>query len=413
MKFPLKEIENWIEHHKAEILENYKRILRIPAISPENGGTGEYDKVQEILALLTEWGWQDWVEVINIPDDRAKYSVRPNIIITYSPQKIELPAVISVAHVDVVPVGELSDWDHDPFDPIVLEGKLYGRGTEDNGLGMICSLYGLKCIVDLHLPITQPIKVVLVADEEMGSKYGIRPLIQQNLFNKEDLVLVPDAGVKSGLEIEVAEKIPFRAKIEVQGKQGHAARPNDALNAQPIANRLATLLFDRLHEKFAENNPLFYPPVSTFEPTKRQNNVANVNTLPGLDTQWWDCRLIPETDKNAVKSLFLTTIKEVETQSGAKITPEFREYDLKFPEISAETPVVARLRQAISLKLPGETKLVGIGGGTCAAFFRMVGIPAIVYGHMDHVAHQTNEYCVLTNLYDDIAIFAGFFLGVD
>ncbi|MHA1719829.1 MAG: M20 family metallo-hydrolase, partial [Promethearchaeota archaeon] len=296
MKFSKENIDQWIESNRKKIIETYKEILRIPALSPENGGDGEWEKATKIIEILTEWGWKNWIKTVSIPDERVSKKSRPNIIITYNPNNSTLPAICSVGHMDVVPVGEIAQWNHDPFDPIEKNGKLYGRGTEDNGLGLITPLAALKCIIDLKLHVSRPIKLILVADEETGSRFGIQPLIEQKLFQSDDLIIVPDAGVKSGLEIEIAEKTPLRAKITTNGLQGHAARPNDALNTQPIANLLATRLYDQLHKQFNEQNELFYPPISTFEPTMRRNNVSNINTLPGRDEQWWDCRLIPETN---------------------------------------------------------------------------------------------------------------------
>ncbi|MHA1673030.1 MAG: M20 family metallo-hydrolase [Promethearchaeota archaeon] len=417
MQFPKTKIQEWIDANKSEILETYQSILIIPALSPEfKEGVGEWKKTRRLLEIFKAWGWGDWIEVIEIPDKRAQNGTRPNIVITYNPNNLSLDdggSVISVAHMDIVPVGDLSQWDHDPFDPVVRDGKLFGRGTEDNGQGLICSLYGLKCIVDLKLTVSHPIKIVLVSDEEVGSRYGIQPLIKQNLFHPNDLVVVPDAGVASGLEIEVAEKKPLRVTITTEGRQGHAARPNDALNTQPIANKLAVLLYDRLHAQYNETDPLFYPPVSTFEPTKRVNNVDNTNTLPGKDVQYWDCRVLPSAPYEEIQNLFLSTAKEVEEESGATISIEFRARNVKVPIITAETSVVQRLKKAIGTMILGEVKLVGIGGGTCATFFREANIPAVVWGHMAHVAHETNEFCLLDNLYTDIGVFVAFFLDLD
>jgi succinyl-diaminopimelate desuccinylase len=53
-------------------------------------------------------------------------------------------------------------------------------------------------------------------------------------------------------------------------------------------------------------------------------------------------------------------------------------------------------------------EIVGLGGGTCAAYFRYADIPAVVWGHMDHVAHQANEYCILDYIYTDIGIYCAF-----
>lgn len=411
MKFPKQMVSEWIKQNHKEILEIYKSILRIPALAPDNGGDGEWKKAKKIIEIITEWGWKDWLEIVEVPDEHAEKQSRPNLIITYNPKNLNTPAIVSVSHMDIVPVGDLTEWDHDPFDPIEKEGKLYGRGSEDNGQGLICSLFGLKCIVDLKLAVSNPIKVVFVADEELGSQYGIIPLIHQNFFSKEDIVIVPDAGVQSGLEVEIAEKDPFRVQIITEGRQGHAARPNDALNTQPIANQLASRIYSELHSKFQQTDPLFYPPYSTFEPTKRKNNVENVNTLPGRDEQWWDCRLLPSAPKKEIKKVIKHLAKEMEEEWHAKIKVTFHSREQSIPPIPKDAPVVKRLTSAIGTMINGEPKLIGIGGGTCAAFFRLAGIHAVVWGHMDHVAHQTNEYCVIENIFTDIGIFAAFYLG--
>jgi len=72
--------------------------------------------------------------------------------------------------------------------------------------------------------------------------------------------------------------------------------------------------------------------------------------------------------------------------------------------------VVEALKLAIKDVYKREAKTVGIGGGTVAAFFRRAGLNAAVWATLDEVAHQPNEYCILSNLINDTKVFAHIFL---
>jgi succinyl-diaminopimelate desuccinylase len=64
------------------------------------------------------------------------------------------------------------------------------------------------------------------------------------------------------------------------------------------------------------------------------------------------------------------------------------------------------LKEAIRKSLKVKPKVGGIGGGTCAAYFREAGIPAVVWGAMDEVAHEPNEYSKTENLLSEAKVFA-------
>jgi succinyl-diaminopimelate desuccinylase len=64
------------------------------------------------------------------------------------------------------------------------------------------------------------------------------------------------------------------------------------------------------------------------------------------------------------------------------------------------------LREAIRDVRGIEPKIGGIGGGTCAAFFRRIGVPAVVWSTIDETAHQPNEYAKIENMANDAKIFA-------
>ena len=115
---------------------------------------------------------------------------------------------------DVVPPGDLSQWKTDPYTVVEKDGKLYGRGVEDNQQGLVSGVFAALAYVKQHILPEHTIKLLFMADEEVGSAYGMIYLVNKypELFAKNDLILIPDGGDPKGETIEVAEKsflIPF------------------------------------------------------------------------------------------------------------------------------------------------------------------------------------------------------------
>ena len=70
------------------------------------------------------------LERFDAPDARADSGIRPNLIATLPGKKSQNLWIMT--HLDVVPTGDLSLWNSDPWEMLEKDGKLYGRGTEDN-----------------------------------------------------------------------------------------------------------------------------------------------------------------------------------------------------------------------------------------------------------------------------------------
>ncbi|MDK2463236.1 MAG: M20 family metallo-hydrolase [Candidatus Korarchaeota archaeon] len=378
-------------------------ISSIEAIGPENGGEGELEKAKYIESILRDIGIPK-IERFDARDDRVPSGIRPNLIAKI-PGKADRTLWI-VSHMDVVPPGDLSQWGTDPFKPVVKDGKIYGRGTEDDGQGIFSSVFAAKAIIDEGIEPNLSLGLAIVSDEETGNRYGIEHLISQGLFGEDDLVVVPDAGNSDGTMIEVAEKGILWLRVTVRGRQTHASTPNRGLNAHRIGMELALQLDRVLHAVFGEFDPIFDPPASTFEPTKREPNVENVNTIPGRDVFYFDCRVLPRYDLDEVIRLARDVAKAFESAYGTQIDVEAVARMDAAPPTDSDAEVVRRLMRAIKLAGGVEAKPMGIGGGTCAAAFRAAGLQAAVWMTTDETAHQPNEYCRIDNLVGDAKVFA-------
>jgi len=254
------------------------------------------------------------------------------------------------------------------------------------------------------------VKLLFVADEEVGSAYGIQFLLREHdLFRKDDLIVIPDGGDKDGSTIEIAEKNLMWLRVVTKGKQTHGSRPDQGANAHLAACEFAVAL-NGLERKFGRRDSLFEPNRSTFQPTKKEANVPNINTIPGEDVFCMDCRILPCYPLAKVRVEISRIARKIEKKHGVTISWT-EEQSVESRATSPDAPVVKALSQAVKKVYGVETRPIGIGGGTVAASLRNAGFDAVVWSRMDETAHQPNEYCILDNLAGDSCVLAALMLG--
>ena len=394
-----------VEGYEEEMVNALTNMCRIPAIAPDSDGDGEAKRAHFLIELLKEKGIND-IEVYKAEDARVSAGYRPNIVATITGEDTNLPPLWIVSHMDVVPTGDRDKWSSEPFNPIVKDGRLIGRGVEDNGQALIASLYAVRSILDLGMKPKRTVKLAFVADEEVGSLYGIQYLVKQNLFSPEDLLLVPDYGAPDGSVIEVVEKSHLQLKVTTRGKQVHASRPNKGINAFRAASTFVDRVSNELYEHYSYEDKMFGPPISTFEATKKEPNVPNVNTIPGEDVFYMDCRILPREDLDEVLEFIKNIATRVEIETGVSIDISTTSMSNAPEATPIDSDIVVNLQKAIKTVMNIEAKPVGIGGGTCAAIFREAGYPAAVWSTNEEMAHEPDEAIKIENLVNDAKVFA-------
>ena len=401
----MKEIFKKIEQSRDLIIYLQKELTKRVAIGPENGGDGEYEKTLFIKRAVEDLQ-PDRIDEIIVPDKRVKSGFRPNLIARWKGKESSSNLWVLV-HSDVVPPGDLSLWNGDPYEIRVEGDKIIGRGVEDNQHAFVSFYIAIKAILDTDIKLLKhPVGLVVVADEETGSRYGLRYILRyHNVFKKEDLIIVPDGGNEEGTMIEIAEKSMLWLRFEVYGTQCHASTPDKGNNSLYAAAKLIVNL-RKLKEIFSEKDPLFSPPYSTFEPTKIEANVENINTIPGKDVFYMDCRVLPSYRLDKVIEEIKKVASSIEEKLGVKININ-TEYRLDAPKPTPKDSLVVKaLSEAIKEVKGKEAEIKGIGGGTVAAFLREKGLPAVVWSTVSDTAHKPDEYCLIPNIIDDAKIMA-------
>lgn len=410
----LNEVFNKIDSMREYAVKLLSELIRIPAVNPSFGGEGEYEKAMFLLNELKDWGF-DEIKVINAPDSRVAKGIRPNILAII---KGELDQKLWIlTHLDIVPPGDLSAWTiTDPFNPRIIDGKIYGRGAEDNGQSMVASLISAKAILEKRIKPKRTLVLAFVSDEEAGSQYGIDYIIKNHgeLFNPRDVALVPDAGVNDGSFIEIAEKSILWLKLRIKGIQVHASTPHKGLNAHRLSAEYLLLLDKLIREKYGKINSVFEPPYTTCEPTMVRNSSGSPNIIPGEHEFTLDCRVLPEYKLDELIrdiSLIFNALRDLygrRFDSGpySELALEIiNRADAAHPT-PLESPIVRSLVEALRSLRGLEPKVGGIGGGTVASFFRRMGIHSVVWSTVDETAHMPNEYCKISNLIEDAKVMA-------
>ena len=389
-----------LEEMKDELINFTMEMIRIKAVNPAFGGEGEEKRAEWLEEKMKEIC--DEVRRYDAIDDKGLK--RPNLIgIIYGEDRSR--TLWLIGHMDTVPEGDLSLWSHDPYDPVLKDGKIYGRGTLDDGQAIVASYFAAKAILAAGMRPKYNIGLAYVADEEAGSEYGLHYLMDKDIFKPNDLVVVPDGGNSDGSFVEIAEKSAAWIKITTIGKQAHASMPHTGINAHRAAMKFALYVDEYMHKKYDLKDETFDPPESTFEITKKESNVGNINTIPGRDVIYFDYRVLPHYNIDEVIEDVRRIARDFEIMEKVKIEVEVVQSSQAAPPTDVNSEVVQKLIRALKEVRGIDSKAGGIGGGTVAAAFRAIGIPAVVWMTADDVEHQPDEFCRLENCIGDAKVF--------
>jgi succinyl-diaminopimelate desuccinylase len=309
------------------------------------------------------------------------------------------PVLIVNGHLDVVPVHREA-WTHDPFDPRVVGGRLYGRGTADMKGGIAAAVCALDALEAAGVVPGCDLVFHLVADEERGGRHGTQALLELGLI-RGDACLVPEP---TDLALCVAERGLLQARVHVAGRPWHGSRPAEGVSAIEHAARLVLAL--HAADFGGSDHPLLGRPsanVGTIEGGSALNTVAEHCVL-GVDR-----RLLPGATEES-------TLAELEARIASAGVEGLRyriEVDTfgEASEMPAGDPWVKQVSAAVAATTGHTPEVIGMTFTTDARFVRnQAGIPTVVCGPgAIEQAHGDDEFVEVDRLVDAAAAFAELF----
>jgi succinyl-diaminopimelate desuccinylase len=295
-----------------------------------------------------------------------------------------------VSHMDVVPPGEIDQWNTPPFEPTIKDGRIYGRGTLDDKGSFSCAYSACKAFLAEYPDFDGTIYLIAAADEEVGSELGIIYLVEECGL-KFDVAIIPDGG-RMDLSI-YGEKGILWVEIESRGVQAHGSTPELGRNAiVPLAEAIAALKdlqlgsdYDRAFDGWTMN-------VGTI------SGGSSTNTVPAAARTTIDFRLPTGITREQVLAKVEEKLDQVRRSSpGADIHASVVQESK--PHLSDKNSIIISSFDKAARRLGLPMKYETFGGNTVAKNLFFAGITSVVhYPGDDKLAHVPNEFVIIDEL---------------
>ena len=328
-----------IDDRVDDLVELTCDLIRFPTVNPP--GDAYRPCAEYIGERLKKRGFDiEYVRAEGTPGDSETYP-RYNVIARRE-GKVAGPAVHFNGHIDVVEVG--AGWTVAPFDAVVSDGKVWGRGACDMKGGLAAAIIAVEALVDTDPDLPGTIEISGTADEETGGFGGVAYLAERGWFSKPrvDHVIIPEP-----LNVDrvcIGHRGVWWAEIETLGRMAHGSMP---FLGDSAIRHMAVVL-----ERFEQE---LYPLLATRRsdmpvvPDGARQSTMNINSLHGGQQECGDALPAPcvaDSCRMVIDRRFL--IEESLTDVRAEITgilddlaanrPEFR-YQLR--ELFAVEPSIA------------------------------------------------------------------------
>jgi succinyl-diaminopimelate desuccinylase len=298
--------------------------------------------------------------------------------------KQQSPVFCFAGHTDVVPTGNLALWHHDPFDPVIIDNMLYGRGAADMKGSLAAMIIATEKFVRDFPNHNGSIAFLLTSDEEgpfiNGTTKVIDTLEQRN--EKIDYCIVgePSSSHELGDIIKNGRRGSLSGDLTVHGVQGHVAYPEHVKN--PI--HLIMPALTELVETHWDNGNEYFPPTS-FQLSNLTAGTGAPNVVPGHAHAQFNLRYSTE-----------LTADEIVAKIENILNKHQLNYDIKWtyngqPFMTKPGVLLNSVSEAIYKVTQRNPKLSTSGGTSDGRFIAPTGAEVIELGPCNSTIHQINE----------------------
>jgi succinyl-diaminopimelate desuccinylase len=351
----------------SETLALAKELISRPSVTPEDEGCQQV--IGERLAAL---GFE--LETMVFEDTTNLWARRGQA------RKVFCFA----GHTDVVPPGDVNDWQFPPFEPTIHDGYLYGRGAADMKGSLAAMVTATEAFIERHPNVDADIAFLITSDEEgpfiNGTKRVIETLQARNEPIEWCIVGEPSSTDKLGDVVKNGRRGSLTGDLTVQGIQGHVAYPHLADN--PV-HKIAPALSDLVNEQWDEGNASFPP--TTFQVSNINAGTGAGNVIPGrIDTQF-NFRFSTE-----------VTAEELKQRTEAILDKHNLKYSLTWklngpPFLTDSGGLIEAVTHAIQDECGFETELSTGGGTSDGRFIAPTGAQVVELGPVNATIHKVNE----------------------
>lgn len=365
-------------------LELAKDLISRPSVTPEDAGCQEM-----MIERLTAMGFTI---------ERLPFEEVTNF---WARRGTEGPLFCFAGHTDVVPTGPVERWSHPPFEPVIQDGYLCGRGAADMKGSIAAFMTALERFIDHHPDHNGSIALLITSDEEGPFINGTTRVIDHLEARNEKIdwciVGEPSSTAKVGDIIKNGRRGSLSGKLHVNGIQGHVAYPHLVRNpiheAAPALAELAAKEWDKSND--------FFPPTS-FQISNIHAGTGATNVVPGQIEVDFNFRFSTESTAEGLKAQVQTILEQHNLDWSIEWTLSGN------PFLTAEGELVNAAQQAIKAITGYDTELSTSGGTSDGRFIAPTGAQVVELGPVNATIHKVDERVsvkdldTLSDMYENI-----------
>ena len=365
-------------------LDLSRALIERPSVTPNDQGC------QQLLA--------EHLQAIGFRIEQLRFDDVDNL---WARRGDATPLFAFAGHTDVVPPGPLDDWDSPPFEAVIRDGLLYGRGAADMKSSIAAMVTACERFVADHPDHGGSIALLITSDEEGPCINGTVKVIEalQARGEQIDYCLVgePSSKTQTGDTIKNGRRGSLNGILQIRGQQGHVAYPlladNPIHRAAPALAELSTVEWDQGNE--------FFPP-TTFQISNIRAGTGTENVIPGVLDILFNLRFSTESTAESIKS----RVEDILARHGLDYTLTWKLSGKPFLTPAGE--LVDAARKSITAVAGIDTELSTSGGTSDGRFIAPTGAQVLELGPVNATIHQINE-CVnvaeldtLSAIYEEI-----------
>ena len=293
------------------------------------------------------------------------------------------PVLCFAGHTDVVPPGDIEQWNTDPFEPIFKDGHLYGRGAADMKSGLASMVVAIEQFVSHNPNHKGSIAMLITSDEEGRARDGTLRVMQTlgERGEKLDWCVIgePSSQAELGDLVRIGRRGSLSGMLTVNGIQGHVAYPQLADN--PI-RRFAPVL-SQLHEiEWDQGNDYF--PATSFQVVDIRSGVGAPNVTPAELSARFNFRYSTEWNHESLKK------RVHEVFDAHDIDYELRWHLSGEPFLTEPGKLIDAVVQAVTEKRGSAPELSTGGGTSDGRFISPAGVDVVELGPINASIHKVN-----------------------
>jgi succinyl-diaminopimelate desuccinylase len=354
-----------------------KELIRRPSITPKDAGA-----INLLAKNLRSLGFK--CQTINFK----------NVKNLYAKLGKSSPNFCFAGHTDVVPPGNISDWNNNPFKPVVKNNKLIGRGANDMKASIACFVSAVSKFKSRNKKFKGSISLLITGDEEGMAINGTKRVVEHLKKKREKinfcLVGEPTNPNKLGEMIKIGRRGSITGRLAITGVQGHVAYPHRANNP---SNTIIEILKKIKEIKLDRGTKNFQP--SNLEITKISIDNHADNVIPGSANAVFNIRFNNKHSSTSLKRKLNGIFKAITKKTRCKFEVG---YDVSGEAFLTKPNKTTYMIQNTIKKITRiKPKLSTAGGTSDARFIRKIA-PCLEFGLVGKTMHQVNESTSVSDL---------------